>query len=116
VRWPIATMALMSAVAVGGCGSSAGPAAVVRQAVESRSPSRCDLYTDAFFARAGTSAHAGRQYCRQVAAALPAVHVRVSGVDIHGSTAVVTVVAAGRTAVYRMISQHGSWLIDQLVR
>jgi hypothetical protein len=110
-----------SAVALGGlallaaaCGA-VDPAAVVRQATESRSPSRCDLYTDAFFARqAGTSPAAGRIYCRQVAATLPTVKAQIGRASVHGNTATVTAAANGRTVVYRLIRQNGTWRIDSL--
>lgn len=110
----LAALALLGAAA---CGGSPDPAATVKRAIESTSPSRCDLFTDAFFEReAGTSPAAARSYCRRVAASLPSVHPRISSVHAHGNTAVVAASAAGRTIVYRLVRRGGRWLIDQVVR
>lgn len=111
------TLAWLALVALAGCGGASAPASVVQRAIDSRSPSRCDLYTDAFFEReAGTSAAAGRSYCRQVAASLPVVRARITGAQMHGGTAVVTAVASGQTVSYRLVDQRGRWLIDSLGR
>ena len=101
--------------AVSGCGGPAGPAAVIQQAVQSKNGSRCQLYTDAFFEQeAGTSAAAGRRYCRQLAATVPAVRVNVIHVAVHGDRARVTAEASGRTVIYQLVREHGRWLIDAL--
>lgn len=106
---------LLALAGITGCGGSTGPAAVVRQAVGSKSASRCQLYTDAFFEQqAGTSAAAGRRYCRQLAATTPAVRVNVVRAIVHDGGARVTAEAAGRTVNYRLVREHGRWLIDAL--
>lgn len=113
-RWPVVVGALALGAA-GGCGGSPSPGAVVMQALESHSPSRCDLYTDAFFEReVGTSAQAGRGYCRRVAATLPVASPRITRVDVHGSAAAVTAVASGKSVTYRLVRRRGRWLIDSL--
>lgn len=112
---PASAALLLGAVTLlSACGGS-GPADVVQQATGTNSPSRCDLYTDSFFVReAGTSAGSGRAYCRQLAARLPVVHVRIGRVDVSGNQAKVTAVASGRTVVYTLVNRNGRWLIDSL--
>jgi hypothetical protein len=109
-------LAVVAVAGAAACGGSPGPAATVEKAIGSHDPSRCDLYTDAFFQReAGTNAAAARSYCRRVTPRLPAVHPRISSVSQHGNTAVVAASASGRTVVYRLVRENGRWLIDKLV-
>lgn len=109
------SLPIAALLAAGGCGGSSGPAAVVVQAIQGKGPSRCDLYTNDFFAReGGAGAAAGRSYCRQIAATLPTASAKIGRVSSHDNTAFVTAAAAGRTVVYRLVRRGGRWLIDQV--